>query len=157
VALFLNPSVLRAPTVQTLSETSNDHALYSMLNNGNTLVQLLCCLLLCSCQLESTIAPTAQLLLLEPRQGNPVRHHLQLLNVFERISRPSCEPLHMTDTSYCKQGIFLYEYPLHWFLLPTKTHNRTLVFGRTLAILTTETSLWIWASPTVMKLDCAAT
>jgi hypothetical protein len=32
--------------------------------------------------------------------------------VLERISQPSCEPLYMTNTSECKQGTFLYEYPL---------------------------------------------
>jgi hypothetical protein len=38
----------------TLSETSNDHALCCMLHHGSTLVQLLHCLSLSSCQLEST-------------------------------------------------------------------------------------------------------
>jgi hypothetical protein len=33
---FLDPSVIWAPTVRTLSETSNDHALCCMLNLGNT-------------------------------------------------------------------------------------------------------------------------
>jgi hypothetical protein len=31
-----------------------------------------------------------------------------------------------------KQETLLYEYPLHWVLLPTKTHNRTSFFGSTL-------------------------
>jgi hypothetical protein len=46
-----------------------------------------------------------------------------------RISRPNCEPLYTTNTSDCKQETFLCEYPLHWVLLPTKTHVRTLLFG----------------------------
>jgi hypothetical protein len=41
---------------------------------------------------------------------------------------PSCEPLYAANTSHRKQETFLYEYPLHWVLLPTKTHNRTLLF-----------------------------
>jgi hypothetical protein len=32
-------------------------------------------------------------------------------------------------TSHRKQETFLYWYPLHWVLLPTETHNRTLLFG----------------------------
>jgi hypothetical protein len=38
------------------------------------------------------------------------------------------EPLYVTNTSQRKQKTFLYEYPLHSVLLPTKTHNRTLLF-----------------------------
>jgi hypothetical protein len=38
----------------------------------------------------------------------------------------------MTNTSHRKQETFLYEYPLHWILLPTKTHNRTLLFSNSL-------------------------
>jgi hypothetical protein len=41
----------------------------------------------------------------------------------------SCEPLYATNTSYRTQEIFLYEYSLHWILLPTEnTHIRTLLF-----------------------------
>jgi hypothetical protein len=58
---------------------------------------------------------------------------------------PSCEPLYATNTSNHKQNMFLYESPLHRVLLPTKTINRTLLFGGitsgTVTILTTETSL----------------
>jgi hypothetical protein len=43
-SLFLDPSVLWAPTVRTISETSNYHALCCRVNHGNTLVQLLHCL-----------------------------------------------------------------------------------------------------------------
>jgi hypothetical protein len=45
------------------------------------------------------------------------------------VSWPSCEPLYATNTSHHKQETFLYEYPLHWVLWSTKTHNRTLFFG----------------------------
>jgi hypothetical protein len=43
----------------------------------------------------------------------------------------NCEPLYETNTSHRKQKTFLYEYPLHWVLLFTKTHNRKLLFGST--------------------------
>jgi hypothetical protein len=33
------------------------------------------------------------------------------------------------DTSHRKQETFLCEYPLHWVLLPRKTHIRTLLLG----------------------------
>jgi hypothetical protein len=51
---------------------------------------------------------------------------------------PSWEQLYATNTSHRKQEIFLYEYPLHWILLPTKkkkrkTHNRTLLFSSILS------------------------
>jgi hypothetical protein len=51
VSFFLDPSVLWAPTVCTFSKSLNDHALCHMLNHWNTLLQLLHCLLLSSCQL----------------------------------------------------------------------------------------------------------
>jgi hypothetical protein len=40
---------------------------------------------------------------------------------------PRCEPLYATNTFHRKQVTFLYQYPL-----PTKPHNRTLLFGSTL-------------------------
>jgi hypothetical protein len=43
----------------------------------------------------------------------------------------SCEPLYATDTSHRKQQTFLYEYSLHWVLLPRRKHDRTLLFGIT--------------------------
>jgi hypothetical protein len=98
-----------------------------MLNHGYTLVQLLHCLLLSSCQFNSTLPPAAQLLLSQSQEGDLVGHHLQLSNVLQRISGP----LYATDTSCCKQETF-YEYPLHWVLLPTKMHNRTLLFSNIL-------------------------
>jgi hypothetical protein len=58
-----------------------------------------------------------------------VGHHLRLSNVLERPPRPSCDPLYATNTSHRKQETFLYEYPLHWIILPTKKHNRTLLLG----------------------------
>jgi hypothetical protein len=95
-------------------------------------------------------------------------HHLQLLNVLGRISQHSCEPLYVTNTFHSKQETFLYKYPLHWVLLPTKKKKRTtelcssvLHTSSTVAILTTETCLWTFtcasATYTVMKLDCDAT
>jgi hypothetical protein len=56
--IFLNPSVLWAPTVCTLSKTSNDHALCCTLIHGSTLAQLLHCLLLSFCRLESPLPHT---------------------------------------------------------------------------------------------------
>jgi hypothetical protein len=101
--------------VHTLFKTWNSPALWCMLNHGNTLVQLLHCPSLPSCQLESTLPPAAQLLLSQSPQGDLVRHHLWISNVLERVSRPSCELLYATNTSHRKQETFLYEYPL-----PTK-------------------------------------
>jgi hypothetical protein len=46
-----------------LSKTSNDNALCCILNHGYTLVELLLCLSLSSCQLESTFPLAAQLVL----------------------------------------------------------------------------------------------
>jgi hypothetical protein len=145
-SLFLNPSVLWAPTTCTHSKTSNDHALYCMLNHGDTLVQLLHCLPLSSHQLKSTVPSAAQLLLSQSQQDDLVEHHLLLLIVLERISRPRCEPLYATNTSHHKQETFLYEYPLHRVLLPTKKHatarcSSVIHSSSTVAILTTETSL----------------
>jgi hypothetical protein len=65
--------------------------------------------------------------------------------------------LYATNTSHRKQETFLYEYPLHWVLLPIKeAHNRTLFFdstaSSTVAILTTESSLWTCIL--ICYLDC---
>jgi hypothetical protein len=49
-----------------------------------------------------------------------VGHYLPLPNIIEGISNPSCELLYWTNTSHCKQEIFLIEYPLHRVLLPTE-------------------------------------
>jgi hypothetical protein len=55
---------------------------------------------------------------------------MRLSNVFERISRPSYEPLYATNPFRPKHETFLYEHTSHWALLPTKkTHNITLLFG----------------------------
>jgi hypothetical protein len=49
------------------------------------------------------------------------------------VSWPSCEPLCATNTSHHKQGTFLYEYPLHLVLLPTRNaHQNTALIGSTL-------------------------
>jgi hypothetical protein len=47
------------------------------------------------------------------------------------VSWPRCEPLYARDTSHHKQEIFLYEYPLNWVLLLTKTNNAMLFFSGT--------------------------
>jgi hypothetical protein len=91
-----------------------------------TLVQLLHCLLLSSCQL-STLQPAAQLLLSQSQEGYLVRHHLWLSNVLERLSWASCELLCVTNPSHHKQKAFLYEYPLHWVLLLTKKKRTCLL------------------------------
>jgi hypothetical protein len=112
VNFFLILHILWAATMETLSKSSNDHAICCMLNQGNTLMQLLHCLSLSFCQFESTLPPAAQLLLLRSQQGDLVRHHLWLSNALERLSWDSCELLYLTNTSHCKET-FLYEYPLH--------------------------------------------
>jgi hypothetical protein len=67
-----------------------------------------------------------------------VGHHLRLS--WESFSTQLWTALR--DKSFLrKQVTFLHEYLLHWVLLPTNTHNRTLLFGS----LTTETSLWTCA------------
>jgi hypothetical protein len=43
----------------------------------------------------------------------PPFHHVILLNVLERFSRPSCESLYATNTSHRKQETSLYENILH--------------------------------------------
>jgi hypothetical protein len=58
--------------------------------------------------------------LLSPPLPHLVGLHLWLSNVLERISRTSCEPLYATNTTHRKQETFLYEYPLHRVILPTK-------------------------------------
>jgi hypothetical protein len=52
-----------------------------------------------------------------------------------------------TNTSHRKQETFLYEYHLYWALLPTKKSiterfSSVVYSSNTIAILTTETSLW---------------
>jgi hypothetical protein len=46
----------------------------------------------------------------------PLRHQQNVWHV----SRPICEKLYATNTSHCKQETLIYEYPLHWVLLPTE-------------------------------------
>jgi hypothetical protein len=67
------------------------------------------------------------------------------------------EPLYATYTSRHKQETFLYEHPLHWVLLPTKTPNRTLLFGNTLLRHGTQFDYWnqsLNMSMRVCYLDC---
>jgi hypothetical protein len=139
---FLDPQDLWAPTMRILSETSNNRAVYCMLNHGSTLVQLLHYLSLSSCQLESTLPPAAQLHWSQSQLGDLVRHHLWLLNSIERISWPSCAPRYAANTSHHKQETFLYEYPLHRVLLLAERCSLVVHTSSTVAILTTETSLW---------------
>jgi hypothetical protein len=139
-------SVLWAPTVRTLTETSNDHALCYTLNHGNTLVQLLHCLSLSSCQLESTLPPTAQLILSQSQQGDLVWHHLRLSNVLERMYRPSCERLYATNASHRNRKHFFMNILCIESFCPkkkgtTERCSSIVQSSSTVAILTTETSL----------------
>jgi hypothetical protein len=84
-----------------------------MLNHGNPVVQLLHCLSLFSCQLESTLPPAAQLLLSQSQQGDLFGHHLRFSNVLERMSLLSCELLYATNTSHRKPETYLFKYSLH--------------------------------------------
>jgi hypothetical protein len=59
------------------------------------------------------------------------------------------EPLYVKNTSHSKQETFLYEYPLHWVLLPTRNAQQNAT------ILTTESSLWT-CTCTSCYLDCHA-
>jgi hypothetical protein len=77
-----------------------------------------------------------------PPRPHLVGHNLRLSNVLERISRPSCERLYATNTSHRRQEICLYEYLLHWVLLPIKTHNRTLLFGSILLKPSSHFDCW---------------
>jgi hypothetical protein len=87
-------------------------------------------------------------------QFQPLRHQRNVCHV----SRPSCEPLYMTDTSHSKQEAFLYEYPLHWVLLPTeKTHNKRLLRSITLLKHGRQFDYWNWPLNIRMRvcyLDC---
>jgi hypothetical protein len=119
-------SSLGKNTMRALPETSKDHSICCMLNHGNTLVQLLHCLSSFS-HLESTVPPAAQLLLSHYQQGGLEGYHMLVWNVLERHSRPSCELLYATNTSHRKREIFLYEYSLHWVILPTKNTQQNAV------------------------------
>jgi hypothetical protein len=129
-----------------LSESSNDHALCCMLNHGNTLVQLLHCLALSSCQLGSTLPPATQLLLSKSQQGDLVGHRRQLSNVLERISRTSCEPLYAINTSHVNRKHFFKNVLCIEAFCPqkiriTKRYSSVVYSSSTVAILTTESSL----------------
>jgi hypothetical protein len=131
INIFLDPSVLWAPTVRTLSETSNDHALCCMLNHGTTVVQLLHCLSLSSCQLQSTLPSAAQLVLSQFNRATSsgiiydfrksLREFLDpLLNYFTRQTLPTVNRKHFINKIWIKS-----------FCLQ-KTHNRTVLFDSTL-------------------------
>jgi hypothetical protein len=98
------------------------------------------------CQLESTVPPAAQFLLSQSQEGDAVQHHVRVPYVLERIPRPSCAPLHATNTSHLKQKIFLFEYSLEVSHFAYKKHTTercsSVVYSSiTVAILTTETSV----------------
>jgi hypothetical protein len=85
-------------------------------------------------------------------------HHL----VGSTFESPSCEPRYATNISHQKNEPFLYEYPLHWVILPTKTHYTTVFFGITL-IKHGRRSFYEPLNMSMrvcyldyMKLDCAA-
>jgi hypothetical protein len=116
-----------------------------MQNHGNTLVQLLHCLLLSSGQLTLTLLPAAHLVLSQSEEGDLIGHHLRLSNILEKIFWLSCETLYTTNASHCKQGTFLYEYPLHWVLLLSPKKCTTKCCSSVIQVSSTETSLWTWA------------
>jgi hypothetical protein len=59
--------------------------------------------------------------------------HLRFnLFVMSETFATKAEPLYASNISHHKQETFLYEYPLHWVLLPKKRNTRTLIFGITL-------------------------
>jgi hypothetical protein len=53
-----------------------------------------------------------------------VGHYLRLPNIIEGISNPSCELLYWTNTSHCKQEIFICYYPLNRVHLPKKKKKK---------------------------------
>jgi hypothetical protein len=115
--------------MRKLSETSNNHALYCMLNHGNTLVQLLHCLSLSSCQLESPLPPAAQLLLSQSQQGDLV----DIICDFQTSLREFLDPVvnHCTRhtlSSINRKYFFMNKLCIESFS-PHKTHNRTPLFG----------------------------
>jgi hypothetical protein len=108
-----------------------------MINHGTILVQLLHCPLLSSCQLKSTLPPTAQLLLTQSQHGDLVRYHPWLSSALYRIPWPLLNHFTATNTY---QEIFPYEYPLHQVFLPIKMHNRMLLFS---SILLNQSPFWL--------------
>jgi hypothetical protein len=90
--------------------------------------------------------------LLSPTLPHLAGRHLRLLNILERMS------LYVTHTSHRKHDAFLYEYPLHWALLPTKKNTKkTLLFDSTL--LKHGHHFDYWNQPLIMHmhvcyLDC---
>jgi hypothetical protein len=89
-----------------------------------------------------------------PVHRNP--QHRSLLTVVSAITAPpfqsllhqrnvyiKVEPFYATNTSQHKQETFIYEYPLHWVLLPIKTYDRNLLFGNTLLMHGRNFDYWI--------------
>jgi hypothetical protein len=100
-----------------------------MLNHGSTLVQLLHCLSLSSCQIESNHPPAAQLPLSQCQQDELVGRHLWLSKVPERKSRTICEPFYATKTSHRKQQTFLYNVLCIESFCPQITQKWITLFG----------------------------
>jgi hypothetical protein len=74
--------------------------------------------------------------------------HLRLSNVFERISRPSCEPFYATETSINRKYFFMNTLCIKYCCPQESTieHCSSVVYiSSTVAILTTKTSLWTCA------------
>jgi hypothetical protein len=88
--------------------------------------------------------PAAELLLSHSPQGDLVGYHLRLSNVFDRISRPSCELLYATDTSHRNQENFFMNIICTEYFCPQKRTTEfisSVVYSSsTVDILTTETS-----------------
>jgi hypothetical protein len=70
-------------------------------------------------------------------------------NIFH-FSQPSCKPFYASKASRRKQETFLYEYPLHSGLLPTKENaQQNAAVSSMVAILTIENNLRTCASASV--------
>jgi hypothetical protein len=126
-----------------------------MLNHGNTQVQLLLCLLLSSCQLESTLPPAAQLFLSQCQQGDLVGHRLLLSNPSENFSTQLwtalCDKHFPPQTGNISLWISLNLVPFPHKENAQENAASSLVYtSSTVAILTTETNLWTctWACTT---------
>jgi hypothetical protein len=100
-----------------------------MLNHGNTLVQLLHCLSLTSCQLESTLPPAAQLLLSQSQQGDLVGYHLRLLTSLRQfVNKVMSRSTRRTLPAVNRKHLFMHRFCIEYFL-PQETQNRTSIFG----------------------------
>jgi hypothetical protein len=125
-----------------------NHTLCCILNHGNTLVQLLHCLLLSSCEPESLkVVVQGPDFWPTPLYIHTISTGWSCWASFATFERPweFLDPV----VNHFTQQTLLCEYLLHWVLLPTKTYNRMQLFNSILLkhgrILTTETSLWTCA------------